>query len=415
MSRAVPSSAALALLGIVLVASGCRRTVPSPADPERIDPPALPGALGASLSDVAGIPVLSWLEPAERERWRLRVSRFGDNSWSAPVTVTEGDDLLANWADFPAVGSNGSAAVAHWLVQDPTEGEAYSIALAGSGDGGTTWRALGRLPADASAAEHGFVSWLPEGAAGSGLRAFWLDGSGMPGGGPMTLRSALVDPARGASGEELLDERVCDCCQTDAAMTADGPVVVYRDRSADEIRDIAIRRRTPAGWSAPALVHADGWHIEGCPVNGPAVAASDRRVAVAWFTGAPSPRVLLAFSEDSGATFAPPVPLDTDQPLGRIDLALDRQGAAIVSWLGREPGASGRSALRLQRVAPSGPSGPALTVATTAATGGSRASGFPRLLLDDDGHLLIAWTEPGSPGRLRAARVAFDRLAQAAP
>jgi len=406
--------------GAIVLTSACQRTMPSPADLVRIDPPALPGALGASFSTVAGSPLLSWLEPApgmagqepDRQRFRLRVSRFDASSWSPPVTVTEGEDLLANWADFPAVASNGPTAVAHWLVKDGTEGEAYSPALAGSGDGGATWRPLGSLPADATRAEHGFVSWLPERAPGAGLRAFWLDGRGMPDGGPMTLRSALVDPARGPTGEELLDERVCDCCQTDAAMTADGPVVVYRDRSPDEIRDIAIRRLTPAGWSAPALVHSDNWHIEGCPVNGPAVAALGRRVAVAWFTGAPSPRVLLAFSDDSGSTFAPPIPVDTDKPLGRIDLALDSKGDAIVSWLGREPGASTRSVLRLRRMAPSGPSAPAITVATTE---GGRASGFPRLLLADEGHLMIAWPEPGSPGRLRAARVDLSRLAQAAP
>ncbi|MEP7013487.1 MAG: hypothetical protein ABJC13_24455 [Acidobacteriota bacterium] len=424
MSRTIrpargPFVAARALVVIALAASGCQRTSPPPADPVKIDPPALAGALGASFSTVAGSPVLSWLEPAPQEtgreaggeRWRLRVSRFVDSSWSPPTTVTEGDDLLANWADFPAVGSNGNLAVAHWLVQDAGGGEAYSIALASSGDAGKTWRPLGRLPADAAAAEHGFVSWLPERASGGGLRAFWLDGRGMPeGGGPMTLRSALVDPTRGASGEDLLDERVCDCCQTDSAMTSEGPVVVYRDRSPDEIRDIAIRRFTPTGWSAPTPVHADGWHIEGCPVNGPAVAALNRRVAVAWFTGAPSPRVQIAFSEDSGATFAPPIPLDTDKPLGRVDLALDPKGDAIVSWIGREPGTTKRSGLRLQRVAPAGPSGAAFTVATTES---SRAGGFPRMVLADKGRLLVAWPEPGSPGRLRAVSVALDRLAQA--
>jgi hypothetical protein len=187
--------------------------------------------------------------------------------------------------------------------------------------------------------------------------------------------------------------------------------VVYRDRSPEEIRDIAIRRLTSQGWSAPALVHADGWHIEGCPVNGPAVAASGRKVAVAWFTGAPSPRVLLAFSEDSGATFSSPIPLDTDAPLGRVDLVLDR-GGAIVSWLGREPGANARARLRLQRVPFSGNPAPAITLA---ATSGDRASGFPRLLLDDAEHLMVVWTEPGSPGRLHAARVGLGRLGQAAP
>ena len=425
MTRTVRSgfglpSAAPAILGVALLAFGCRQTAPPPPDLGVIDPPALPGALGASFSVLDGSPVLSWLEPAPgvagqeagRERFRLRVSRFGASSWSAPVTVAEGDDFFANWADFPAIASNGRSAVAHWLAIDGEEKYAYTIRLAGTDDGGATWRPLGKLPADDIQAEHGFVSWLPAPGEGTGLRAFWLDGRGMPGGGPMTLRSARVDPAGGASGEEMLDDRVCDCCQTDAAMTSGGPVVVYRDRSPEEIRDIAIRRLTPEGWSAPALVHADGWKIEGCPVNGPAVAATERRVAVAWFTGAPTPRVLLAFSEDSGATFSEPLLLDTDKPLGRVDLVLDRQGNAIVSWLGRDPVDPARSALRLRRMVPSGPSAPPITISTT---GADRASGFPRLLLLDEEHLMVAWVVPGSPGRLRAARLGLGSLVQAAP
>ena len=39
-----------------------------------------------------------------------------------------------------------------------------------------------------------------------------------------------------------IDARVCDCCQTDAAMTSEGAVLIYRDRSDDEIRDLLRRR-----------------------------------------------------------------------------------------------------------------------------------------------------------------------------
>ena len=418
------AGAVIAAIAIAVLVLGCRQTAPPPPEPLAIDPPALAGALGASWASVEGSPVLSWLEPVPganlpeggKGRYRLRVSRFQASSWTAPATVTEGEGFFANWADFPAVASNGRHAVAHWLAVEGADKYAYSIALAGSADAGATWRPLGKLPADDVEAEHGFVSWLAEPGPGAGLRAFWLDGRGMPGGGPMTLRSARVDPTAGSSNEELLDDRVCDCCQTDAAMTSDGPVVVYRDRSPEEVRDIAIRRLTAAGWSEATRVHADGWHIEGCPVNGPAVAASGRRVAVAWFTGAPTPRVLLAFSEDSGATFAPPIPLDTDKPLGRVDLVLDPRGNAIVSWLGRDPVDPARSALRLRRLDPSAPAGAAITVSTTTA---DRASGFPRLLLADGEQLLIAWVQPGSAGaRLRAVRMGLGSLApavQAAP
>ena len=59
------------------------------------------------------------------------------------------------------------------------------------------------------------------------------------GSGNMTIRTAFVADSIGPGVP--LDDRVCECCSTSAAMTANGPVIVYRDRSADEVRDIATK------------------------------------------------------------------------------------------------------------------------------------------------------------------------------
>ena len=55
----------------------------------------------------------------------------------------------------------------------------------------------------------------------------------------MTLRFRQVEVDGTPGIETLVDGRVCDCCQTDAAMTPKGPVVVYRDRTEEEIQDEA--------------------------------------------------------------------------------------------------------------------------------------------------------------------------------
>ena len=71
------------------------------------------------------------------------------------------------------------------------------------------------------------------------------------------------------------------------AATRDGEILAaYRDRTEDEIRDIAVARLTKDGWQPPVRVHDDGWELAGCPVNGPAISTHEDRVAVAWFTGA---------------------------------------------------------------------------------------------------------------------------------
>lgn len=399
-----------ALAALLLLAGGAVVSLSAPAGIagwQKVDPPAGPGAMAPSLTlgkDGKDL-LLTWLEPLPAragarpeeggKSYALRFSRLRGGRWSAPVTVASGDNFFANWADFPAVGQAPDGSLtAHWLAKTGDDTYAYGIFLARSTDGGATWRRAGMLHGDRVPAEHGFVSWLTQ---PGGLRAFWLDGRETPKGGAMALRTGLIGKA---GSEELLDPRVCDCCQTDAALTAGGPIVAFRDRSDKEVRDIYVVRKTAKGWSKPTPVHADNWQIPGCPVNGPAIAASGRQVAVAWFTAAPpSPRVQIAFSRDGGATFGRPVLVDGGKPLGRVDLALDRSGDAIVSWLAlRGKGA----AVHLRRVGPQGKLGAPVTVAATSA---ARSSGFPRTALSGD-RLYLAWVEDGKPSKVRVASLA---------
>ena len=91
-------------------------------------------------------------------------------------------------------------------------------------------------------------------------------------------------------------------------MTTRGPLLAYRDRGEAEERDIAVVRLRDGVWSAPATVHADGWKIDACPVNGPAIAAQGSEVLVGWYTEAGGvPSVRIARSGDGGVLFAKPV------------------------------------------------------------------------------------------------------------
>lgn len=375
---------------------------------ERIDPPAKLGSMAPSLSLDGGAVLLSWLEPPNPRvkpqdgNYALRYSRLANGRWSEPVTIASGTDFFANWADFPSVTAAGRGRmIAHWAAKSGSDTYAYDVRLARSDDGGKTWRAMGPAHDDRTATEHGFVSAVAE---GDRIRIFWLDGRetgagkghGSHGGeGAMTLRSALVGDR--VEKSDLLDARVCDCCQTAAAMTSSGPIVAYRDRSENEIRDVAVVRREADRWTAPKLVHDEGWEIAGCPVNGPAIAAAGRRVAAAWYTqGANRPRVQVAFSNDAGASFGAPATLDASGPLGRVDVVLDENGDALVSWVATQEKSA---AIRVVRVTPAGKVGSPVTVAPTET---SRASGFPRLERAA-GTLVVAWVEPAEPFRIRAA------------
>lgn len=344
---------------------------------------------------------MSWLEPAAGEAWALRFSVREDGDWSSPRTIARGEEWFVNWADFPAILAlpDGTLA-AHWLVSSGPAPYAYDVAISRSTDGGDRWGPPVTPHRDGTRTEHGFVSLFPW--SDDVLGAIWLDGrknagidesalDGGPSAGEMTLRHARLE-ADGRLGDEVeLDGRVCDCCQTDVAIAAEGPVVAYRDRSPEEVRDIAVVRWSKGSWSAPAGVHPDGWTIAACPVNGPALAAVGDRVVVAWFTGADdSLRVRLAFSGDGGDSFASPIRVDEGAPLGRVDLALLPDGRALVIWMERVDGVA---AVRARRVAGDGTAGESVTLAWTSP---SRASGFPRLVVTD-GEALLAWTDPGDP------------------
>ncbi len=199
------------------------------------------------------------------------------------------------------------------------------------------------------------------------------------------------------SDEAEIDERVCECCQTSAALTSEGPIAVYRDRSPTEVRDIYMVRQVNGSWTKPQPVFADNWEINGCPVNGPAVAADGSRVAVAWFTGAANtPRVKMAFSQDAGATFSQPIQVDDGENVGRVDTLLLPDGSALVCWLaGNVEG----GAIKVRRVSADGRVGPPTVIAQTNI---SRSSGFPRMARLGN-HVHFAWTEFGKPSRVRTA------------
>ena len=365
-----------------------------------IPSPAAPGSgLPHLYADADEQVWLSWVEGAGEGHTALRFAQRQDTAWSTPQTIAEGDDWFVNWADFPSlIALRDDAMAAHYLAKSGESTYAYDVRITQSDDGGATWSDALTPHDDGTQTEHGFVSMLPW--DGDQVLAIWLDGrntGGGHGGGAMTLRAATVGSDHAIQHAAELDARICDCCQTSAARTANGAIVAYRDRSDEEIRDISVVRWQDGQWSDPQTVHADDWHIEGCPVNGPAIAADGARVAVAWFTAAnDTPRVKLSFSADEGTTFGEPVVVDDGQPIGRVDVTMLPDGDALVSWVERvDDGAE----IRVRRIHSDGMAETSVLVTPTSP---KRASGFPRLVRAGD-HLYMAWTAAGDPQQVHTA------------
>jgi hypothetical protein len=329
-----------ALLALLLVACADRHA--------GVQAVRLPGK--AVVPFVADDGVISFMDD---EAKAFRFVTFRDGKFSEPRTIASDPNMLINRADFPSIWVDGDDMVATWST---TKEHGAVVHVARSTDGGATWSPP-RTPHPDVVSQFGFVSL-------AGEDFVYLDGrkleGGMEGNGDMELR---------AGDGTLLDPRVCDCCQTAMAMTSQGPIVAYRDRSADEVRDISIVRRTADGWTPPKTLHADNWKIMGCPVNGPQIDADGNRVAVAWFTAAnDQPRVYIAFSEDSGETFGAPILVPSRDAAGRVDVVLSDDRAAVLTWVAQT---GGKASLYVRRVYPDG------TIGSEERALGE-ASGFPR-------------------------------------
>ena len=399
-SRRKPMRPGVALVVVAFaLASACGR------NKQPLQPVALPGLELVSLKFEPstqtpsvttardGTVLLTWQQDEPTAvRWRRRAV---SGTWSEARTLVESDDLFVNWADFPMMTAfDDERIVAGWLRRSSER--AYGISLGYTDDAGEHW-STSQLHAHTGGPEYGFVSMTP--LDDGRLRAYWLDGresGGHGGGGAMQLRAATVGPDGAVADRTLVDDRVCDCCQTSAATTAAGPVVVYRDRSDSEVRDVAIAgpgelRRTVA---------ADGWKIAGCPVNGPAVAAGDAGLVVAWFTAAGGEgKVSVAFAADQGE-FSSPISVGMTQPMGRVDVEWLDDQRALVSFIDG-------GALLARTVDRTGHVGAPWRVADVSA---SNASGFPRIARARDRIVWAFTAEQAGGAQVRVAEAPISAL-----
>jgi len=409
LMMSMPRNFAKILPGLLLVL-----VLPLRAELRPLELPAESGSLAPTWTSLAdGRVVLTWLQRMDQGH-AFRFSVLDDEGFGGAGEIARGADWFANWADMPGlVEMPGGQWLAHWLVKSGAGTYSYDVVMAISSDQGASWSEPFSPHDDGTPTEHGFVSYFSDDGEGAGV--VWLDGRETGGAshddhdhssssGAMTLRSATVDKRGQVLQPHLLDARVCDCCQTASVLTDLGPLVIYRGRSSEEVRDIRVVRRLNGQWTEPRTLHQDDWTIAACPVNGPALIGRNNRVVAAWFTMAQNqPRVQVAISMDSGASFSLTATLGQDQALGRVDLAWWQDGFALV-WLDQ---VGGQTMARLARF---NADAELLWQRDLVSVDGSRISGFPRLASPDGERLLLSWTEPDSDNlpRIRVAEFKAD-------
>ncbi len=387
----------LLAISVALAVAHAEEKSPPPVSTSEIASPAAPGALGAALyAATDGTVWMTWVEPAPGGAHALRFCTLDatGKKWRAAQTIAAGREVNASAMDFPQLAADdaGHAAVV-W-----TDGRGGAL-FSRSTDRGATWSVPAPVTRESSAVEKFSLTVLSD----HRLLVAWLDGRGLKAGGKMTRLYARILDDTGP--DVLVDPAVCDCCQTALAPFLDGgALLAYRARTEDEVRDIRTARFRGQTWDAPRPLNNDDWHLNGCPVNGPRLAADGGRVAAAWFTAANNePRVLASFSPDAGTRFLMPLRLDRGHPTGHVEALLLRDTAMLVTWLETD------GSYWLRRVSPDFTAGEPIALAPA---GTVSPKNFPRSALvrnyagrDSTAEFVAAYTGDGKRGELHTLLV----------
>jgi hypothetical protein len=341
------------------------------------------------------------------------ISRDGGVTFGSPVRVNAvagearvSGEIAPRVALVPRQGAEPEVVVL-WNAKDGTT----QIKTARSRDGGRTFAAPEVLQASGVAGDRGWQSLTLD--ARGNAHAIWLDHRGMATGSAkagehkgehdgvaMAQRSGLyyATSAGSAASERELFKGVCYCCKTAMATGPDGTLyAAWRHVFAGNFRDMGFTSSRDGGKTfSPLLrVNQDGWSINGCPDDGPAMAVDAKgAVHLVWPTvsGGTEGALLYAVSRD-GRSFSPPVRVPTlgSPKPSHPQIAVDSQGRIVVAWDEVRNGVRGAAFSRMTGTAGT----PSFGAIQTLGTGGPSA--YPVMAASSKG-LVAVWTS-GTPDK----------------
>lgn len=297
----------------------------------------------------------------------VATSRDGGRTFGSPVQVnqTAGEARIsgeiAPRVSLHAVPESIPEIVVVWNAKATTT----TLRLARSRDGGRTFETPTTLTPGDAAGDRGWQALTLDQKGGA--HAIWLDHRGMAAarnapqaahkgehdGVAMAQRSGLYYAGPGGAERELF-KGVCYCCKTAMATGPDGTIAAaWRHVFDGNMRDMAltISRDNGKTFAPMTRVHQDGWSINGCPDDGPAMAIDHRgTIHLLWPTVVGGTEGALLYSTSrNGTTFQKPVRVPTlggPKP-SHPQIAIDGQGRVVVAWDESREGVRRAAARRL--------------------------------------------------------------------
>jgi hypothetical protein len=355
-------------------------------------------------------------------------SEDGGVSFTPPVRVNDFPGDVNVYGEQPprvALGSEAPPRVyVAWTSAD-AEKKLSFLRLARSVDGGKTFEPAATLHAPDIAGARGWHS-LAISPSGQ-VHSLWLDGRPRHAGSifDRLLPTAHAQAHQHAAGMGLyhlawdgsaspqarrLFEPVCECCKTAMAVGGDGSVyAAWRHIYEDNYRDIAFAvSRDGAVFGDAVRVNEDGWQINGCPDDGPAmVVDGSNRAHLIWPTVVHEKTDMGIFyaSTADGVSFSPRSPLpgaggmDPSHP----QLAIDGSGRLAAVW---DEMIEKKRRVVMTRAVPAGDGAPSWSEPELLDDGRAGSSATYPVVAASGSGALVAWTsQAGGESVIRVRRI----------
>lgn len=256
------------------------------------------------------------------------VSRDNGAHFGSAVTVSKpGQQIVARRDDPPAlaVDSGGRISVVYYAAER-RKAAAY-ISYAAPDDLRFSEPVV--LAAPSQMDEYGMVRLAAAPDGRSWL--FWYATQQQASSGSLYYSSAAPGEKLQAPHTKLFDA-MCACCRPALDFDTHGdPVLFARMMFANGTRDHALLRIHP-----PLVQRAvvDDWHIDACPMQGPALSIdANNRYHAVWFTqGEKRQGLYYAWSDDRGRTFSPPVVVGNAAANARQAAVIARADRVVIAW-----------------------------------------------------------------------------------
>ena len=271
---------------------------------------------------------------------------------------------------------------------------AGSVKYIQSVDGGATWTDSEIVHKSDTNIEnsHSFVAatLLADGEVGT----VWLDGRHKLD--HQVMYFAKTNGRNGFGEDFRIGGGTCQCCKNSLLTDENGTLhIAYRGLT-DGTRDVMHFTSNDNGttFTKPKKISDDGWKIDACPHNGPAMTrAEDGSLHFIWYSLAGGEGLFYATSDDGGNSFTSRLQVG-DNPVAKHPQMEVMNGYTVAVW--DELAGNGKSAHKRARLTVIGESG---VLKSEVLSGENREAWAPNLIKLKSGNLLATWVEETPEGR----------------